>query len=141
MMENPYQPPVANTPSTIRRIGWWNRAAMIAVLLASLTPMVSVVVLYLPLVQMGFRHGASFTADTGDWLGYALMTALAFAMAAGGILLMFRRKWSLHLFLAAFALLVFGSIGGLLAPKALAWIIIAAIIGYTFFLGRRSYLH
>lgn len=72
---------------------------------------------------------------------FFLLTALAIVMAAGAFFLVFRRKWSLHLYLVAAALFICGSVGGLLQPKAAAWAIIVAVVAYTYFLSRRSFLH
>ena len=141
MAENPYAPPVADTLAPIRRIGWWNRIVMIAVFLVSFAPTLAVVASYAPLVQLAMRREASFTADTKDWMEFFLLTALAIALATGAFLLVFRRKWSLQLYLIAAALFVFGSVGGLLQPKAAAWAIIATVVVYTYFLYRRSFLH
>ncbi|MBL8262029.1 MAG: hypothetical protein JNM58_06365 [Xanthomonadaceae bacterium] len=141
MTENPYAPPVADTLAPIRRIEWWNRIVMIAVFLVSFAPMLAVVAIYGPLVQLALGRDASFTADSKDWMELLLLTALAITMAAGAFLLVFRRKWSLHLYLIAAALFVFGSAGGLIQPKAAAWAIIATVVVYTYFLSRRSFLH
>jgi hypothetical protein len=140
MMENPYAPPVATTPPTIRGIEWWNHLIMIAVFLVSIFPMLGVAALYLPLVEMRLRLGGTYTADTRQWLEYALMTGIALSMAMAGVLLVFRRKWSLYLFLTVFALLLVGEIGGIVSLKSPAWVVIGMIIVYTFILHRRSYL-
>lgn len=141
MTENPYAPPAANTPQTIRRLVRWHGVLIFLVLFISCLPLLATVMVYGKLSEIVFLNKGSATLGVSDWLEFAMMAMFGVVMAIAGVLLVLRRTWSLYLFLSAFVLLLGATVGGVLAPKPLAWGVMAAIIAYVFFLGRRSYLH
>lgn len=141
MTENPYAPPVADTPQTTRRLARWHGVLIVLVLFISFLPLLVTVLVYGKLSELVFLNRGSATLGVSDWLEFGMMAMFGVVMAIAGVMLVFRQAWSLHLFLLAFVLLLAATAGGVLAPKALAWVLMVAIIAYVFFLGRRSYLH